>query len=185
MIKRVFVKLRDVFLTKVKWRKFTFGKNFHCGRGVFLWAKDTLTIGDNFYIGKYSIIETNALIGNNVIFANHVSIVGKFDHHYQEIGVPIRLASQIRDADYNWKGSNQLTVVEDDVWVGLGAIILSGVKIGQGSIVAAGSVVTKDVKPYSIYGGNPARKISDRFECKEDLESHISLYKKNFSDKKN
>ena len=72
MIKPVFVKLRDAFLTKVKWRKFTIGKNFHCGRGVFLWAKDTLTIGDNFYIGKYSIIETNTLIGNNVIFANHV-----------------------------------------------------------------------------------------------------------------
>jgi len=54
--------------------------------------------------------------------------------------------------------------IEDDVWVGHGAIILHGVTIGEGAIVAAGSIVTKDVAPYSIVAGGPARKLRDRFD---------------------
>lgn len=53
--------------------------------------------------------------------------------------------------------------IEDDVWIGTNAIILGGVHIGRGSIIAAGSVVTKDVEPYSIIGGVPAKRISMRF----------------------
>lgn len=166
--------VRDIYLKHVKWRKYTIGRNFHAGRDVFLWAKHEITIGDNFYIGKYSIIECDTQIHDNVIFANHVSLIGRYDHNYQKIGIPIRLASQIRDKDYIWKGLDQKIVIEDDVWVGLGSIILSGVKVGTGSIIAAGSVVTKDVEPYSIYGGNPAKKIRDRFDSEEQLRNHIS-----------
>lgn len=167
----------------IVWRKYSIGKNFHAGRGVFLWAKNSITIGDNFYIGKFSIIESDTEIGDNVILANYVSLIGRYDHNYQQIGMPTRLASQIRDSDYRWKGLNKKVIIEDDVWIGLGVIILSGVKIGIGSIVAAGSVVTKDVEPYSIYGGNPAKKICNRFDSSEDLEEHILLYKMNFIEK--
>lgn len=173
--------IRDIYLAKIKWSKYTIGKNFHAGRGVFLWAKNTIVIGDNFYIGKYSIIECSAEIGNNVIFANHVSLIGRYDHHYQQPGIPIRLASQIRDKDYSWKGLNQKIIVEDDVWIGLGVIVLSGVTIGTGSIIAAGSVVTRDVEPYSIYGGNPAKKIRDRFDSEQQLNEHRRLYKMNYN----
>ncbi|WP_243348785.1 acyltransferase [Parabacteroides sp. FAFU027] len=169
---------RDLYLKHLKWRKYQIGKNFHAARGVFLWAKQQLVIGDNFYIGKYSIIECDAIIGNNVILANHVSLIGRYDHHYQQLGVPIRLSPQIRDENYDWKGLDQLITVEDDVWIGLGVIILGGVKIGTGSIIAAGSVVTKDVDPYSIYGGNPAKKIRDRFDDKEQLEEHLRITEK-------
>ena len=55
-------------------------------------------------------------------------------------------------------------VVEDDVWIGFGATILSGVHIGQGAVVAAGALVTKDVPPYAIVGGVPAKLIKYRFE---------------------
>ena len=55
-------------------------------------------------------------------------------------------------------------IVEDDVWIGARTVILSGVRIGQGAIIAAGSVVTKDVEPYSIVAGNPAKLIKYRFE---------------------
>ncbi len=171
MIKKIY----NLFRVKVMWRRYNIGSNLHAGRGVFLWAKHNISIGDNFYIGKYSIIECDAKIGNNVIFANHVSLIGRYDHHYQQIGVPIRLASQIRDADYNWKGLDQNIIIEDDVWIGLGSIILSGVKVGAGSIIGAGSVVTKNVEPYSIYGGNPAKKIRNRFETDEDLKVHKSI----------
>lgn len=151
------------------------GSNFHAGKGVRLWAKSKLVIGHNFYIGRYSQIECDAQIGNDVILGNYVALVGRYDHHYQQIGTPTRMASQIRDADYSWKGLGSMVVIGDDVWIGYGAIILSGVVIGEGSIVAAGSVVVKDVDPYSIVGGNPARKIADRFERNCDVSSHKQI----------
>lgn len=171
------VKLRSYILKKTNWRRYNIGSNFHSSRGVFIWAKNCLTIGDNFYIGKYSIIECDAIIGDNVIFANHVSLIGRYDHNHQQIGTPIRLANQIRDMNYNWKGLDLKVIVENDVWIGLGAIILTGVTIGEGSIVAAGSVVTKDVAPYTIVGGNPAKKIANRFESEDDVKEHIILLK--------
>ena len=173
-------KLRDIYLTKIIWYRHTFGRNFHAGRNVFLWAKNEIVIGDNFYIGRYSYIESDALIGNNVIIANYVCLVGRYDHNYQQVGTPIRLSSQLRNKDYNWKGLNLKITIGDDVWIGVGSIILSGVTIGKGSIIAAGSVVTKDVEPYSIYGGNPAKKIGSRFESEEQLLQHIRLYELNF-----
>lgn len=56
------------------------------------------------------------------------------------------------------------TVVEDDVWLGMGCFVKAGVRIGQGAVVGMGSVVTHDVPPYEIWAGNPARKIRDRFD---------------------
>jgi len=135
-------------------------------------------IGKNFYIGRDSFIESDVIIGDNVIWANRVALVGRYDHHYQQIGVPVRLASQIRDDDYNWLGLNSLTIIGDDVWVGYGVTIIGGVNIGKGSIIAAGSVVTKDTEPYTIYAGVPARKIKDRFKSKEDLEEHLAILSK-------
>ena len=82
---------------------------------------------------------------------------------------------------FSWETTGALSkgpiIIEDDVWLGYGALVLSGVRIGQGVIVAAGSVVTKSVPPYAIVGGNPARIIKFRFE-----ESTIkSLLKINIS----
>lgn len=171
--------LRHFYLIHFKWRKYKFGRNPYIGRTVYLWAKHNIVIGDNFYIGKFSQIECDAEIGDNVMFANRVALLGRFDHNFTEIGVPIRLAEKIRDKDYSWKGLNEKIVIEGDVWVGYGSIILSGVKIGQGSIIAAGSVVTRDVEPFSIYGGNPARKIKERFESEKDKDEHIRLCSQN------
>jgi len=172
--------LRNIYLIRLKWRKHTFGKNVYIGRTVYLWAKHSIKIGDNFYIGKFSIIECDAEIGNNVMLANCVALIGRYDHNYTECGIPIRLASRIRDKNYNWKGLYQKVIIKDDVWVGYNAIILSGVEVGQGSIIAAGSVVTKDVEPFSIYAGNPAKKIKDRFPTKDLKDEHIRLYGRNF-----
>jgi acetyltransferase-like isoleucine patch superfamily enzyme len=167
--------IRNYFLVKIIWRKYSIAKGFHAGVRVRLWAKEQLTIGKNLYIGRDSLIETNCIIGDNVIIANKVGIVGKYDHNYQQVGVPIRLSSQIRDKDYNWKGIGVVTKIGNDVWIGYGAIVLGGVTIGDGAIIAAGSVVTKDVDAYSIYGGNPAKKITDRFENNEIKELHIQF----------
>ena len=169
-------KLRNEFLRKVIYRKYQIGPGFHSGVRVRIWGRQKIQIGKNFYIGRDSFIESDVIIGDNVIWANRVALVGKYDHHYQQIGVPIRLASQIRDKDYSWHGLNNLTIIEDDVWVGYGSTIMSGVTIHQGSIIAAGSVVTKDVEPYSIYAGVPAKKIGDRFNSPEELELHKKKY---------
>lgn len=168
-------KLRNEFLRKVVYRKYQIGKGFHSGIRVRIWGKQKIIIGENFYIGRDSFIESDVIIGNNVIMANRTAIIGRYDHHYQQIGVPIRLASQIRDEDYNWLGLNSITIIEDDVWIGYGTTILSGVTVQKGSIIAAGSVVTKNVEPYSIYAGVPAKKVKNRFNSEADLEQHIKF----------
>jgi acetyltransferase-like isoleucine patch superfamily enzyme len=165
-------RLRNLWLREVKWRRYDIGRSFHAGRGVVLWAKCHLKIGDNCYIGRESQIECDVEIGHHVIMANRVAFVGRYDHNYQQVGTPTRLAKEIRDQDYDWKALGIKAVVGDDVWIGYGAIILSGVTIGEGSIIASGSVVTKDVPPYMIVGGNPAKVISSRFPDSWELQMH-------------
>ena len=169
---RTLKRLRNLWLRKVTWRHYDIGPGFHAGRDVVLWSKSHLSIGENCYIGRESQIECDAEIGHHVIMANRVAFVGRYDHNYQQIGTPTRLAKEIRDEDYDWKGLHLKAVVGDDVWIGYGAIILSGVTIGEGSIVASGSVVTKDVAPYTIVGGNPAHPIATRFSNSWDLKMH-------------
>ena len=166
-------KFRFFLLRSIVYRKYEIGPGFYCGLGIKIWAKSRLRIGKNFYMGKGSIIEADAEIGDNVIWGNNVALIGKYDHHYQQIGSTIREASAIRDKDYKWKGLNLLTVIENDVWVGYGSILMSGITICEGSIIAAGSVVTKNVEPYSIYAGVPARKIANRFDNEQDLKLHL------------
>ena len=89
------------------------------------------------------------------------------DHRYDLVGM------RMIDVTYEMKlPSNDIDiVVEDDVLIGTSAIILKGVTIGEGAIIAAGSVVTKDVPPYCIYGGNPASFIKFRF-TEEEIKLH-------------
>lgn len=170
---KLFRILRHYYLVHLKWRKYVFGKNAYIGRAVYMWAKHLIIIGDNFYIGKFSQIECDAKIGDNVMLANFVALIGRHDHNFNDPGVPTRLAGKIRDKNFAGKGLNEKVIIEDDVWIGHASIILSGVKIGRGSIIGAGSVVTHDVEPYSIYAGNPARKIKPRFDNESDLAEHI------------
>lgn len=168
---------RNLYYQHIVWHKYKIGKRFHCGRGVFIWGRDGIEIGDDFYIGKHSIIETNCRIGNGVILANYVGVVGRYDHNYEQIGMSVRLADCIRDRKYKWKGVEEWTIIGDDVWIGFGAIVMSGVTIGRGAIIAAGSVVTKDVPPYSIVVGVPAMVIKKRF-TPEQIEEHERLIEK-------
>lgn len=172
---RIIKLFRNYYLVKFKYNNYQINSGFHAGRRTNLWAKNTLIIGKNFYLGRDSFIETDCIIGDNVIFGNRVAIVGKYDHHYQQIGVPIRKASAIRNQSYDWKGLDLVTRIGNDVWVGYGATIMQGVVIDNGAIIAAGSVVTKDVEPYAIYAGNPAKKIADRFDSDDDRLKHIKL----------
>ena len=173
---KILKKFRDFILIRIIWRRHQIGKGFHAGARVRLWSNNKLVIGRNFYIGRDSQISCDAKIGDYVMLGNKVGLVGRYDHNYQQLGTPICLSDWIGDSKYNWKGLSVKVEIEDDVWIGYGSTILTGVKIGQGSIIAAGSVVTKDVEAFSIYGGVPARKLSDRFENPELLREHLRLY---------
>jgi len=118
-------------------------------KGVTFAKNMDISIGNNVQFGHYCEVTTATSFGDNVLLASAVRIVGRKDHSFDE---PCQVI---------WKGvrgKNELTVINDDVWIGAGSIIMSGVSIGAGSIIAAGSVVTKDIPPCEIWGGNPAKK---------------------------
>lgn len=120
------------------------------------------TLGKNVQFGYGCLLDAPATIGNNVLFAGNVTLLGKNAHTFN---TPCKTI---------WSGERGETppvVVENDVWIGFGSIVMSGVTIGAGAVVAAGSVVTKDVPPCAIVGGNPAKIIKYRFEP-EDVDNH-------------
>jgi acetyltransferase-like isoleucine patch superfamily enzyme len=152
------------------------GKNFHLGILSIVSATSKLTIEDNVYIGKMCTIECNGRIGSNTMIANNVGIIGKIDHDYSCVGKPIRFAPWIGDEDFNADTLKLSVDIGKDVWIGYGAIVLSGVKIGRGGIIAAGSVVTKDVAPYSIVVGIPAKEHGKRFTESQIIEHEKQIY---------
>jgi acetyltransferase-like isoleucine patch superfamily enzyme len=148
------------------------GQGLHIGRGSSIWAPKSIHIGDNVYIGKDVTIEANCSIGNYCLLANRVAIIGRYDHDFSAIGYPIRYSPWIGSSKLPNRHRDEAAVIEDDVWLGYGAIVLTGVTIGKGAIVAAGSTVTRDIPRYSIVGGSPARVIGKRFDDDELVAAH-------------
>jgi len=139
------------------------GRNLHLGIGSKIAAPRRLVIGNDVHVGKLCTIECDGEIGDDVMIANAVGIIGRFDHDHTAVGVLMRLAPWIGDPDYRGPGSNLRVVIGSDVWIGHGAIVFSGVTIGRGAVIGAGSVVMSDVRPYAIVLGNPARMVGTRF----------------------
>ena len=112
-----------------------------------------LVIGDRSNIGAYSYVGCSGLItiGNDVMISPRVSLYAE-NHNFADPARPMRDQGITRAP----------IIVEDDCWIASGAIILAGVTIGRGSVVAAGSVVTHDVPPYSVAAGAPARVLRSR-----------------------
>ncbi len=130
-----------------------------CPISVWFWSpRRQIKLGNYVQFGRYCSVQCDATIGNKVLMARSVAFVGRDDHDYKEVGKTI------------WDSGRRdrySVVVEDDVWIGYGAIVLSGVTIGTGSIVGAGAVVIEDVPPYSIVSGNPAKVVKMRFTSEE------------------
>ena len=160
---------------KTKFLKY--GNDLHIGRGTRLWAPKQLKIGNSVYIGKQVHIEANCEIGDYCLIANRVAIVGRHDHDFSAVGFPVRYAPWVGSHCFPSPYADEKAVIESDVWLGYGAIVLTGVTIGRGSIVAAGSVVTKDVPSYSIIGGVPASVIGQRFTDAAIIEQHEAAIK--------
>lgn len=128
-------------------------------------AKRTIQLGHKVQFGTNCNIASDAVFGNNILLAGSVSLVGRYDHSIDQVGVTIWNSP---------RGNDQPTIIEDDVWIGHGAIVIGGVTISRGSIVAAGSIVTKSIPPCEVWAGNPARKIKNRFETAADKEKHLA-----------
>ena len=141
--------LKDVHKTAYFGSKSYFGKGFKADKYV--------------YIGPRCLIYPKVSVGAYTMFANNVSIIGG-DHNYNKVGMPIC---------FSGRAELKETKIGRDCWIGAHVIVMCGVTIGDGAIIAAGSVVTKDVEPYSIYGGVPAKKIKNRFSSEVDMKRHI------------
>ena len=131
------------------------GKQGTLQKGAVLAAseKGQIEIGDHVYLGEYVVISSRGkiVIKDHVVIASHAFIVD-FDHRFED---PNQLIDQ--------QGYRISAVtIENDVWIGAGCKILKGVTIGEGCVVGAGSVVTKNVPPFSICVGVPARVIGQR-----------------------
>lgn len=127
------------------------GADVDVGRKVKLSAK--LRLGARSSIGDFSYLQGDITIGSDVMMAPRCVLIAD-DHRFDDLSRPM-----------NTQGTNfQNIVIGNDVWIGYGVTILPGVTVGDGAICAAGAVVTKDVQPYAIVGGNPARMIKMRGE---------------------
>ena len=130
----------------------------NCGKGVNIESGATfsskVTLGDYSGIGINAKIYGTCHIGRYVMMGTDVTIITR-NHRFDRTDIPMM--------EQGFEEERPV-YIGNDVWIGDRALILPGVHIGDGSIIAAGAVVTKDVPPYSIAAGVPARKIRDRFE---------------------
>ena len=154
-----FFYVQGCFMRSLLWSFFLkkIGKDVAITQGVIIYGSSNIEIGNHIYIGPYTFIESGGeqgkiKIGNYVMIAPKCTIIS-VGHRFDDYKNSIKL-----------QGSCVKSVtIEDDVWLGANTVVLPGVKIGRGAIVGAGSVVTKDVAPYAIVGGVPAKLIKYRF----------------------
>jgi|SRR5690606_11273511 len=133
-------------------KNLTVGSNFKLGRGCIISRKNKIHIGKNFFMGNHCHLAADMEVGDEVMFASQVSCVGG-DHKIDFIQVTMNKSG--RDVF-------KTIHIKDNVWVGHGAILVHGITLEEGCVVAAGSVVTKDVPANAIVGGNPAKLIRYR-----------------------
>jgi acetyltransferase-like isoleucine patch superfamily enzyme len=141
------------------------------GRGTFVTAPTCLTIGPKVSIGAHCFIACNGSIGTGVLISSYVGLVGRYDHDMRAIGQCMTSAPWIYDQDIPEHDPNHSIEIGDDVWIGYGATVLSRTKIGRGAVVGVRAVVTRDVPPYAIVVGTPARVVGTRFQD-DEIRAH-------------
>jgi len=147
----------------------THGKEFHCKLSCTISSRvTTIKCGDYVGIGPRNIFMCDMEFGDYVITGPEVKFLNKIEHKFDSIGF---------DLFHSGWGELSKIIIENDVWIGCGSIILGPCRIGRGSVIAAGSVVTKDVPKYSIVGGNPAKLLRERFSLEEIIEHERLLEK--------
>ena len=149
-----------------------------CGKKVIFdpygtYSFETIELGNDIFIGGGAFLSASCsgiTFGNKIMLGPNVTIMGG-DHNTGLIG------QYMFDVKSKLAENDLPIVIEDDVWIGAGAIILKGVRIGEGAIIAAGSLINKDVPPYSIVGGIPGKVLKMRFSHSE-IATHKALLKR-------
>lgn len=165
-LKLCITKLLEIFdFSKkfVQWRL----KNKHNTSVIYnRFSFDNIDVGKNSYgrigVQRYNTTGEGLKIGNYVSIADNVLFILGGNHQINTLtSFPFKSFYGLKShCDSQTKG---VINVKDEVWIGNNVLILSGVTIGKGAIIAAGSVISKDVAPYTIVGGNPAKTIRNRF----------------------
>ncbi len=152
--------LRRLWLRLLMGIKIGQGSSTHMG--LRLYSYGHIVIGDHCVIDRDCVLDGRGeiVIGNNVNISPEVMILTAYHDP---------------DAE-DFAGVEKPVVIEDYAWIATRALILPGVKIGRGAIVAAGAVVTKDVPPQAIVGGNPARFIRDRKGNQQYELNYVRLF---------
>jgi acetyltransferase-like isoleucine patch superfamily enzyme len=140
--------------------------------GSYTWPN--ISLGNDVHVGTRSILwatKSRIVIGDKVVMGPEVMMFGG-DHH---TGLKARFIYDIGEHEV-FPGDDQDIVLDGDNWVGARAILLKGVRVGRGTVIAAAAVVTKSLPPYCIAGGNPARALRLRGSVDEILAHERELY---------
>jgi acetyltransferase-like isoleucine patch superfamily enzyme len=158
------------------------GRNY-IGRNTFLSEVDLgygSYVADESYlfktkIGKYCSIapRVTTAIGHHPI-NECISTSPSFFSNSPVNGLCYHINSEYCEFRYRNKSQKFCIEIGNDVWIGAGVVLLEGIRIGDGAVIGAGSVVTKDIEPYGVYAGCPAKKIKSRFE-KDEIEQLLHL----------
>ena len=132
----------------------SFGKHIFFDDNVEVRNRTTTSsiVGDNVSINRNTVVRGYFRIGMNVSIAPNCTIIGA-NHNFQRTDIPIK---------HQGVSNRGGVVIEDDVWLGANCVVLDGVTIGKGSVIGAGSIVSRSIPPYSIAVGNPCRVIKSR-----------------------
>lgn len=149
------------------------GRNCYInGPGYFSYSN--IELGDRVYIGKDCTLmasESKIIIEDNVVFGPHIFVIGG-NHRFDIVGTPIRDIKEKRPQD------DADVIIGAESWIGANSMILKGVHIGRGCVVGGGSVVTKDIPPYTIYTNKSSRP---RFTGQQ-IKEHESILYSNMND---
>lgn len=133
----------------------------------------------NLFIYENTLISENTFIINSkrekVIIKKYTGIAARTtfvtNNHVSTVSIPFSI---LAPSHINDKSAD--IIVEEDCWIGTGAIILAGAHVGRGSVIGAGSIVTKDIPPYAVVVGNPAKIIAVKFSIPQIIEHEKALY---------
>jgi acetyltransferase-like isoleucine patch superfamily enzyme len=162
MLKSILNQIRNFWMFKIRYPWVKIGDHVHCQRSAFFWSPHKhIVLGSYVGIGGGCVFLCDIEIGNKVLIAADVAFLNSDDHRYDIVG------KTIWDSG---RGDKYKIIIEDDVWIGHGSIILTPACIGRGSIIAAGSIVNKDVPRYAIVAGVPAKVVTMRFSEEQIVE---------------
>jgi chloramphenicol O-acetyltransferase type B len=130
------------------------GSNVYIGKHADIYIPNFAHFGNNISIGGQFTCQTNIIIGNDCLISSKVSFIGH-DHDF---------SNKEFSAYFSGRKEPSTIILKGDNFIGFGSILLGNITIGKGSIVAAGSLVNKDIPPGVIYGGVPAKFIKNRFD---------------------